>query len=703
VLLGRGQTPQSRANAAARLAALRTPVAAAILSQGLDSQDPAVNAVAAHALAQANWAEAGFIAPLENLLGNNPAVNADAAEVLSQFAGNAEVAAHLLTVAENPTLPPAARAPAAAALGAFGTKDVAAALIDLLQNPDESDEVRQAAALALAEMTGLNALGQDSRKWVAWWQQVRALAPAAFAEQMQRQRAAQMPRVIGEMDRIERGANRLLTSFYFTSQPAEQPRILDSYLTNDAPEIRAIGAQIVEIDVGGGKPLSDTVRQRLITLVQSDPSAQVRAAAAGALGLDPTVTGLLLERLARETDSDAQVALLGALASRQDPTAIAQAVTLLKNPSPLVAEAAADLLAAAGSALGDPKQVALRQQVETALLQALDASGGNPAQSQTPVSDPLRRSIVAALAALGDVNLYDRFMKLAAPSEPTNVRVAAIGGLGFLSRINTDIAGALADFVDTAGTPPALRLKAVQELAGVKTTAYVDRLVDRLNRSPEPQADIRTAIWQTVMSWLPFMGDDRLVALAERLKNEDDFAREVDVRRYYVQQLQTRKTPDAQQAAASQLETIATRELDNLGAPAQAAVDFANVCAYYEAKSSTADDLPHNPFRAEAAALLAAGPPYESAVKFAADTLADPKRAAVIPDVLEQFPRVANTLATADPNKRDSLQNALALVKAFTDAKLSIPASLSYVTDNMQTAAQAAQQNLANLPGAPGQ
>ena len=699
-LLGHDQPPEVRLSAATRLAALRNPVAAVILTQALESTDASANSAAAKALAQANWADRQFAAPLENLLGPSAALNADAASVLIQFAPDADVAAHLLTAAQNPTNTPAARAPVVRALGSFGVKDVASALVDLVQNPDESDEVRQASALALAEMSGQNSLGQDPRKWVAWWQQVKQLTPADFAQQLQRQRADRMPQVLGQADRLQRGLNRLLTSLYFTSQPADQSRILDSYLTNDAPEIRAIGAQIVEIDGGGGKPMTDPVRQRLIALMQSDLAPSVRAAAAGALGLDPNITALLLAQLAKESEADVQVALLGALSSRQNPTAISQAVALLKSPSPLVAQSAADLLAAAGSIFRDPSQAALRQQVETALLQALD-TGGDSAPAQPPAVDPLRRSVVTALAALGDLNLYDRFMRLASASEPTNVRVAAIGGLGFLARLNTDIAGALADFVDTQGTPPALRLKAVQELAGVNTTAYVDRLVDRLNRSPEPLADIRAAIWQTVMSWLPDMGDDRMVALAERLKNESDYPREVDVRRYYVSQLQSRKTNDAQQAAASQLETIATRELENLNQPALAAADFANVCGYYESKSATPDDLPHNPFRAEAAALLAAGPPYDASVKFAADTLSDPERSAVIPDVLEQFPRFANALATSDPNNRDSLGKSLSLVKTFTDAKLNIPASLSYVTDNLQTAAQTAQQNLTNLPAAP--
>jgi hypothetical protein len=107
--------------------------------------------------------------------------------------------------------------------------------------------------------------------------------------------------------------------------------------------------------------------------------------------------------------------------------------------------------------------------------------------------------------------------------------------------------------------------------------------------------------------------------------------------------------------------------------------------------------LPHNPFIGQTAALLAAGPPYDAAVKFAADTLADPNRNSVVPDVLEQFPRVAGDLATSNPRDRASLNKALQLVQTFNAAKLNIPSSLSYVTDNLQAAASAATQNLANL------
>jgi hypothetical protein len=149
--------------------------------------------------------------------------------------------------------------------------------------------------------------------------------------------------------------------------------------------------------------------------------------------------------------------------------------------------------------------------------------------------------------------------------------------------------------------------------------------------------------------------------------------------------------------AASQSETIASRELDDLHRPSAAAADFAGVINYYLARTKSGDDLPHNPFRAEAAALLAAGPPYDSAVKYAADTLADPRRQSVVPDVLEEFPQVAGELATANPNDRASLNKALELVKAFNEANLKIPPSLSYVVDNLQAASDAATQNLANL------
>lgn len=693
ILLGPAQPAQARADAAVRLAALHSPAAAAILIRALKISDPEIPTAVARALAQIQWNDPQFIDPLEALLGPNPVLNSYASQVLSQYVGNASIADRLLSDAANAQLPPAARAPLVRALGSFPIIAVAAELVGMIRDPDESDEVRQAAAVALAEMSGLADNGSDPRKWQTWWQTVQNDSPADFSAAMDHQRAAQFANVLGQSDRLERGLDRLLKSLYFTSQPADQPRLLDSYLTSDAPEIRGIGAQIVEIDVAGGRPMLAAARSRLLELLAGDASASVRAAAAAALGLDATTEPILLARLGVETNPDVQAALLNALALRQDPAVIAQAVPLLASPYPVVAQAAADLIAAGGAVLRDPKQSALRQQVEVALLTALD-------NAAAPALQSLRQSITAALGALGDLNLYARLQRLASGDDPDAVRVAAIGGLGVLARTNPDIAAVLADFVDSPGIQASLRLKAVQELANVPTTAYIDRLVDRLNRSPDPRPEIRQAIWDTVKAWFPLMDDDRLVRLAERLRNEQDYAREVDVRRYYAQELLARKTDDASQTAASQLETIATRELNNLHQPAQAAADFAKVINYYESNTIVGNTMPANPFRGEAAALLASGPPYAAALQFAAETLADPKRTVIIPDVLEEFPREANRLASTDPNDRDALNKALILVKAFTDAKLKIPPSLSYINDNMAAAADQARQNLAALgPG----
>ena len=696
VLLGQGQTPADRASAAARLAATRSPAAAAILANALNSFDSDITSAAAKALSETDWADPQFVTPLEGLLGPSQTLNGYVAQALSLFAdtpSSAGVETQLVAAATTDQIPASARAPLVRALGAFADKAVAQTLLNLLIDPSQGDDVRQASAVALAEMTGMSQFGQDARKWQMWWQSVRDLPDDELVAQMQRQRGAQFAQVIRQSDQLERSLDRLLKSLYFTSTAADQPRILDTYLTNDAPEVRKIGAQIVQIDVSGGRPMLPEARARLITMVADDPSADVRAAAAAALGLDPTAAGVLFDRLERETNPDVVAAVLSALASRQDPRLITIATRMLANSSSLIVEAAADAIAANGPLLIDPRQAALRKTVESALLADLDHTSA----SDSPL---LRRHLTGALAALGDPALYDRFMELSSAAEPEAVRVEAVGGLGLLATQNPDIAGVLADFVDSDNMPAAIRLKAVQMLAGVPTTAYVDRLVDRLNRTPDPDPDIRAAIWQTVQAWFPLMDDTRLSNLAERLRNEHDYSREVDVRRYYVRQLDLRKTDDAQLAAASQLETIATRELNDLNLPTAAAADFASVVNYYLSHTPSPDDLPHNPFRAEAAALLAAGPPYDAAVQYGAQTLADPRRLPVVPDVLEQFPEYASKLATANPNDRTALNNALLLIQTFDDAKLKIPPSLSYVQDNMSAAADAAKQNLANLGGA---
>jgi HEAT repeat protein len=690
MLLAGNQAAGTRDLAAGRLAAAGSPAAAGILAQAMQSSDPDTANAAAKAVGAAGWADPQFVSPLEIMLGRSADLNASAASALAQYSDDADVANHLLAVATNSQSGPAARVAVIDVLGVFAFKDVAAALMELLEDANESPDVRQASADALASMTGSREFGRDAAKWQTWWDSYKDVSADEFSRDLQRQRAARFGQIVQESARLNRGVDRLLKNLYFTAQTGDQGRILDSYLTDDAPEIRVIGAEIVAIDVGGGRPLTPAERARLLSLLAADPAPEVRAAAAAALAFDPTDTSELLHRLAQEQDTEVRVAILSALASHRDPAAITAALPLLDDSSPELARGAADLIAASGALLRDPKHADMERQVKTALLDTLERTAAGSAED-------LRASVTAALASLGDPSLYERLVHLSEAGESEPVRTAAIGGLGELARTNPDVAAVIADFVDASDSTPAVQLEAVEELAFVSTTAYVDRLVDVLHATVRPSADVSNAIWQTEQAWFPLMSDDRLSRLAERMKNENDFAREVDVRRFYVARLDTQKSDDARQMEASQRETVATRELYNLNDPAGAAADFAQVLTYYESKSKGSDDIPHNPARGEAAALLAQGAPYDRAVQFAADTLSDAKRLGVVPDVLEQYPRLAEALASNHPEDRDAQTRALDLVKAFDAAKLKIPPSLSYVSDNMDEAAKLARQNLANM------
>ena len=697
VLLGGTASPEDRAAAAARLVALRTPDAAQLLVQALQSANPEAAGAAAKALSDSGWADPAFVASLENLLGRSETLNGSAAQALTQYAGDPNVPptlnvpSRLIAVASNPRLGAGARVPLVQTLGAFPRQDAAAFLVGRLQDGDENSAVRHAAGTALVDMTGLREYGQDVQQWQTWWNARKGLSPDAFADGLQRQRAAKFGVVVQRSARLQQGLDRLLKNLYLSAPVDERPRILDGYLTNDAPEIRRTGAEIVEIDVGGGHPMTPEARSRLLAMVSTDPEPEVRTAVAGALGLDPTNAPVLLAQLDSEKDPDVLVALLNALAPRQEPAAIAAALSLLPGPNFRLAQAAADLIARGGVALQDPKLGPLQQAVKNALLQSLDRANG-------PGTETLRRSVTAALASLRDPGLAKELERLSGPNEPDGVRYYAITGLGELSRDNPNIANVIADIVDGRNTPAPIRLRAAQEMAKAPTDEFVDRLVDRLNLHPDPDPDVRKAVWETVKSWFPLlMKDERLIPLADRLKAEQDPAHEADVRRFYVQTMEARNTTEALQAAADQRQTVATRELENLNDPSSAAADFAKVLDYYE-KSGGSDDLLRNPARGEAAALLATGPPYDAAIRFAAETLADPKRMGVRPEVLIEFPRVANALA-ANANDKDSLNKALSLVKAFKAANLNLPENLSYVMDNLNSAAETASRNVSTLGG----
>jgi hypothetical protein len=402
----------------------------------------------------------------------------------------------------------------------------------------------------------------------------------------------------------------------------------------------------------------------------------VRAASIDTLGADFNNVPTLLQILARETDPALKVALLTSLSPRRNPDSVAQAVTLLNDPDLRVAQAAADLIAEAGPVLRLAAEQDLAQKCADALMTQFNGRSKD--------AEGLRRSVVRALGELADPNRHQIFEQILNPAnnETDGVKATAIGALGELAAQNPDVANDYLPFVLDSSQPTELRLAAARAMAKAPTTAYVNALVDRLNLHPDPDEDVRRTVWETVKSWFPRMSLDELSNLADRLKNEQDprFVHEADVLSYLSQKLLANPSPDSQSAAAARLETLANIELTNLNTPRQAADDFKQAGAIYEAAGGY---LPSSPFVGEAKALLAEGPPFTNAINFALQVIGgDPKLNSVAPDVLGAYAEQADKWSQENGDQTD-LNNTVALVDALEAAGLpkKLPGTLSYIWD----------------------
>ena len=234
--------------------------------------------------------------------------------------------------------------------------------------------------------------------------------------------------------------------------PTNGPRILLSYLQSSAPEIRAIGAELVYSSASEtGRPPQGTIQQTRLLL--GDPSAEVRAAAATALSADVQSAPDLINQLAREPDDLVRVRLITSLSPFNDVHAIALMLKLVgKGNSNSVRIAAANGIRDGSDIIN--KDQATKGQAMQALQDALEGT-------DIPDQQHVREAIVGALAVIHDDSLADRFRHLLSQDELPGVRANALVGLGNLPH-SAPFAAEIARHLDDDDFQ--MRLAAIQAL-----------------------------------------------------------------------------------------------------------------------------------------------------------------------------------------------------------------------------------------------
>jgi HEAT repeat protein len=496
--------------AAIRLIAWREPTARPVVVYFLTNGSAPAKVAVSRALGSVGWEDQEFIGPLSSLLrGRDPVPAAAAALALGRYTDNSEVLQALRVQAMSDRAD--IRQPVIRALGAFSQKPAAETLIYILQH-DDSDAIREAAGDALIQMTGRSDLDHSSSQWAQWWEKNGSASDDKFQDAIIRGRGQAFEDQVAAHRALQNAADDFLRADFWSAPSEKRAAILLSYLQSSAPEIRALGAELVYSSATATGAPPGTIQQTRLLL--GDPSVEVRAAAATALSADPDSATDLIAQLAREPDDLVRVRLINSLAPFQDVRALQQMLKLVgPGASQAVRIAAANGIREGCDVIN--KDPAMKKQAIQALKDAIQGT-------DAPDQQNLRIAIVGALAAIHDDSLSDLFRALLAPNEPLGVRANALVGLGNLPN-SAPFAGEIARHLDDMDAFQ-MRLAAIQALRHPPFSpipiSYINTLLNMMNGDPNDQ--VRAAAWDELQYWaqLPDMDETGISTLADGLKSQ---------------------------------------------------------------------------------------------------------------------------------------------------------------------------------------
>lgn len=639
----------------------------------------------ARGLSSVPWPDEDFIEPLIALLrSRDPASAGAAAQALTQYRDNPQVLPELINQAklDRPDIRPVI----IPAVGAFAQKPAAETLVDLLDDPDTN--IENAAINALIEMTGQTDFDHNADEWKQWYAKYQGFTDADFQAEIIRERGQAFEKELGDQRAFQKEADTFLTNDFWSAAPANRASILLAYLRSPAPEIRELGADLVFSSRSViGAPEGTLLETRLLL---SDPSAQVRAAAATALQGDTDSAPDLIAQLAVETDDNVRVKLITTLAPFDDPRAIEEMLKLVgQGSSTPVRIAAADGLSQGGDVIN--KVAALKASAIKTLEAALDGT-------ELPGQQNLRRAIVGALAVIKDNSLSDVFTRLLAPAEDPGVRANALIGLGNMpdaAPFTHEIASHLQD------TEPQMRLAAVKALhLPPNPSEYIDPLLKLMN--DDPSDEVRRAAWQDLQSWAaaPDSDENTLVALADGLKGAPD--KEIFVRKRICdrlkQDIQAAANDADRQSAEKELavqQQVIGDLLSNpaINNPAEAATQYMAALNYWEANHAGPDVI--RSLCKDIVDSLLAAKQWDQAANFAAGIIKQYGNDPATQTVATEFLATANTFdQSSDP---DAYSDAMALMDAVQKMQPPLPSDYADQLENRRKAMQA-NHNAASRP-----
>jgi HEAT repeat protein len=626
-----------REEAARRLVLRDTPEARETLVSVLSNfGNPMAQLAVAKALPLDLTPDPALIDPLFALIGQ-PRLSDAAIQALALYRDREDVRSRLIRLAtEAQSKDPQARISALRALGTLPNKSVAGALVQVVTDPREPRSIREAAGTALKEMTGLKGAATDASQWRKWWSVHSRQPDADFERDVLRIRSGELARLRAHFDQLAEESRGLLAESYQLAPDKNKESLLLRYLRSSEPEIRALGAKLVQDDFQQARSPTQAVRDQLRSMV-GDSSSEVRLAVAQTFQAlnDAQAIDALLRQLAREPDPDVKIKLIQAMVPMRNVRVVPVLLQLLHDPSPGVAEAAA-------RGLADPENIAPLIQKDPALARhvadVLRETFDQHSAIDDPNTIPLRVALVDAMGATRQPNLGQQvYSQLTRPGKPIPIRCAALRALGQLGKPdgNTWPANYIVDALSDPNDE--VRLTAVNALDGTADVTQADRLFDFVKRdSPEPNPKIRAAAWQTLSDIINDPNsratNEWLNRWADRFPEDEQPGRRIDILKVLAGRL-------AAQNNAAQLATVqqnigealmveraqasARGDQDLARARAQeAGTYFEHALAYYREKYPTDQNMTTSALVEQRMNALLASDQYDAACRFAAESIA---------------------------------------------------------------------------------
>jgi HEAT repeat protein len=472
-----------------------------------------------------------------------PELASAAAQALLNYRENPAARARLREFVQSANVGESRRVPAVLALGSLNDKETAQFLMQVLRG--DSQLLSDAAADALAEMTGLSEYGRDVGQWETWWQGQQSKTPEQFLTE---RRAGRETSARTLRERLALATSRIEAFVKEHHRPIKDDIERAAYvlgcLSDPAPEFRAAGASLVNVELDANLSVDPKVLERLRELIgDSAPEVRLRVAHAIAAVNDPAAAKPLIVQLQRERIPDVKAELIQAIAPTKDVTATTELIRQLDDPAFKVSEAAAKALADLGPEI--VKNPLLERDVANQLTFRLAQTAG------VRGANKLRENLVLAMIPLRDPALERALSPLLVEraGNTPNVRRNAIRALSAMNveSLKTAIAGSLANSL-RYDSDNGVRLEAANALALVGTPAQADALYTAMG-AREPDDAVRTAAWKSLNTVLEQEDLVRLALWSDTLKQSPE-------RQLAVERIRQKKLIDASPAHADDLAVV---------------------------------------------------------------------------------------------------------------------------------------------------